>query len=526
MKRPVLLALSAAGVLLVTALLAGVVGSAPKSATAASHREAPLISLDGPADNTDTYFFRSYEPGQADKVVLIMNVSPGEEPSAGPTYWNFDPNVRYSFNIDNNQDGQADDVVVSFDFDTEIRGVVEALDLPVPYFGGVAPVPAITALDGPGSEGLGLRQTFGVTIDSGTARGTFRRGSKAIEQDARGKPLIAVPSNVGPRTMPNYDALAAQGIYDLGNGIRVFAGQRNDPFFIDLGAVFDSLNLRRLPPLLSAVEDANDSLNPFGVDMISGFSVHTIAIEMPASLLTRDGQSAGTTTSPKLGLYAATSRPTVTVRPRSGSAGRGLFPFGNDTQVSRLANPLANELLIGTEDKDEWNAGDPDDEEKFVGYYLKPRLALAFQLAFGFPTGCTMFGGPTCSPISPANTDLSLGNFNRTDLVNILLKYSPSDTNLSELLRLDLGVAPRPLATQSRLGLLGGDPAGYPNGRRPKDDVVDITIRVVGGPNYIVNRAGDGVNRDISPLPTAFPFIPRPSDGRNLNPEPHVDPTP
>ncbi|MBA2359339.1 MAG: DUF4331 domain-containing protein [Actinobacteria bacterium] len=517
MKRPVLLALVVSSIALAAALLAGFVGSAPNPATAASHREAPLISLDGPADNTDTFFFRSYEPGQAEKVVLVMNVSPGEEPSAGPNYWNFDPNVRYSFNIDNNQDGQADDVVVSFDFDTEIRGVIEALDLPVSYFGGVAPVPPITALDGHGSEGLGLRQTFGVTIDRGTKRG-FHHGSHPIVKDASGKQLIAVPSNVGPRTMPNYDALAAQGIYDLGNGIRVFAGQRNDPFYIDLGAVFDSLNLRRSPPLLTALEDLNDNANPFGFDMISGFSVHTIAIELPASMLTSDGQSAAKTHSPKLGLYAATSRPTATVRPH--------FPSGNDTQVSRLANPLVNELIIGTEDKDEWNAGDPDGEEKFVGYYLKPRIALAFQLAFGFPTGCTMFGGPTCSPNPPANTDTSLGNFNRTDLVNILLKYSPSDTNLSELLRLDLGVPARPLATQSRLGLLGGDPAGYPNGRRPKDDVVDITIRVAGGPNYIAARAGDGVNRDISPLPTAFPFIPRPSDGRNLNPEPHVDPTP
>jgi Domain of unknown function (DUF4331) len=518
MKRPVLLALAVSGIVLAAALLAGFVGSAPNPATAASHREAPLISLDPAADNTDTFFFRSYEPGQGDKIVMVMNVIPNEEPSSGPNYYNFDPNVRYAFNIDNDQDGKAEDVVISFDFKTEIRGVVDALGLPLSYIGGAGPVPPITALDGPGSEGLGLRQRYSVTVEN-EPRGY--RTTKPLRED-----LIAVPSNVGPRTMPDYDALAAQGIYDLGNGIRVFAGQRNDPFYIDVGAAFDTLNLRRFPPLLTAIEDANDNLNPFGFDQLSGFSVHTIAIEMPASMLTSDGKAAEATSAPKLGLYASTRRPTITIRNPAVRGDPGLGGL-RGTQVSRLANPLVNELIIATKDKDEWNASDPDEEEKFVGYYLKPRFALALQLATGFPTGCTPFGTPACSPSPPAPAaDLALSNFNRDDLLNVLLKYAPSDTNLSELLRLDVSVDPVPLAQQRRLSILAGDSAGWPNGRRPKDDVTDIATRVVGGPLYIENRAGDGVNTDLSPLPTSFPFVPRPSDGRDLNPEPHVNPTP
>lgn len=513
MKKLALCGLMLAALTL-AAVTAAVRGSQPDSAAAASHREAPLISLDAPADNTDTYFFRSYEPGQGEKIVMVMNVLPGEEPSAGPNYYNFDPNVRYSFNIDNNQDGKANDVVVSFDFKNEIRGVVDALGLPLSYVGNLGPVPPITKLDGPGSEGFGLRQKYSVTVER-SPRGPFRT-TKPIASD-----LIAVPSNVGPKTMPDYDALAAQGIYDLGNGIRVFAGQRNDPFAIDLGATFDTLNFRRFPPLLTAGEDMNDNVNPFGFDMLSGFSVHTIAVEMPASMLTSDGRGAEATTSPKLGLYASTARPTIQIRNRNVGIGdlRG-------TQVSRLANPLVNELIIGTKDKDHWNSADPDDEEAFLGYYLKPRAALALQLAFGFPTGCTPFGTAACSPNPPAPSDTTLSNFNRDDLVNILLKYTPADHNLSELLRLDVSVDPVPLAAQKRMSILAGDLAGWPNGRRPKDDVVDIAVRVVGGPNYINARAGDGVNTDLSPLPTTFPFVPSPSDGRNENPEPHVDPTP
>jgi uncharacterized protein DUF4331 len=463
----ILLALTAAAALLAAMLTRA---SSPKPAAAASHREAPLISLDPEADITDFFMFRSYEPGQRSKVELIMDVIPGEEPSSGPNYFNFDPSVLYTFNVDKNKDGKADDIRFEFSFRTELRGDTTALRLPLAY----TAVPPITHLDGAGSEGLGVRQRYTVTMVKGTTRTVLARG------------LFAVPSNVGPRTMPNYQQLVDEGTYKLDGGIRVFAGQRDDPFYIDLGAVFDTLNLR----------------NP-GTDMLSGFNVHTIALEVPSTLLTGD---TGTTT---LGAYASTSRKKISVENDNNDDN------GEWVQVQRLANPLVNEVIIGLQDKDRWNATEPEQESQFLGYYLKPRLALALQLVFGVNTGCTPFGDASCSPNPPAATDTSLGNFNRTDLRNILLKYKPSDTRLSELLRLNLNVPPTPLGSQKRLTVLAGDNAGWPNGRRPLDDVTDVAVQVVGGPNYITAGAGDSVNVNDVPLPNAFPFLASPWDGRN-----------
>jgi hypothetical protein len=487
------------GVLLAIAVaLALVLGfGGPSGARAASHREAPLISMDPEADITDFFMFRSYEAGQSDKVDLIMNVIPGEEPSAAPNYYNFDPTVTYAFSIDNNKDGVADDVRFEFNFRTEpIRGTNAAAKLPFSY---VAVPGPITSLDGPGSEGLGLRQRYTVTM----FRGNQHKGT-VIADD-----LIAVPSNVGPRTMPNYDALAAQGTYTLqGGNVRVFAGQRDDPFYIDLGGVFDTLNLRRNPPLLTPGEDANDNVNPFGTDMLSGFNVNTIALQVPASLLTQDGLGAGATATPAIGAYAETDRQKVTVRhekfeQNAKAAEKDALNDVRDAgkrdhhevQVQRLANPLVNEVIIGTVDKDLWNSLDPEDEGQFEDYYLNPRLALALQLVYGVPAATT----------------------GRTDLRDLLLKYAPSDTQLSELLRLNVNVAPTTLAAQRRMGPLAtpADPAAWPNGRRPKDDVTDIAIRVVGGPNYIAGRAGDGVNTNDKALPSTFPFLATPADGRN-----------
>jgi len=426
---------------------------APNPSRAASHREAPLISLDPTADITDFFMFRSYESGKADKVVLIMDVIPGEEPSSGPNYWNFDPNVLYAFNIDNNKDGKADDISFEFQFKNELRGVNRDLGL----FLSFVALPPITALDGPGSEGLGLRQLYTITMVKGGKRTTLSSG------------LIAVPSNVGPRTMPDYDALAAQGIYDLANGVRVFAGQRDDPFYIDLGAVFDTLNLR----------------SP-GTDMLSGFNVHTIALEVPAAMLTRDGKGPGNTQQSVLGAYANTSRRKVTVL----RGVDGIQTQDGWVQVQRLANPLVNEAIIGTVDKDRWNAMDPRNESAFLDYYLNPRLATALEVVFG----------ADAQPL--------------LDLRDVLLTYAPGDyTRLSELLRLNVNVAPTPLASQARLTVLAGDNAGWPNGRRPLDDVTDVAIQVIGGANFA--GAGDTVDANDRPLPEVFPFISSPWDGRN-----------
>ena len=439
-------------------VVALVVGLAPAATQAASHREAPLISLDPTADISDFFMFRSYEAGQDDKIVLIMDVIPGEEPSSGPNYFNFDPNVLYAFNVDNNADGKANDVRFEIQFKNEFRGLVKDLGLFLSFLGG-GPLPQITALDGAGSEGLGLRQTYTVTMVRGKNRTVLGSG------------LFAVPSNVGPRTMPDYEALAAQGIYDLGDVARVFAGQRDDPFYIDLGAVFDTLNLR----------------DP-GTDMLSGFNVHTIALEVPASWLTKDGEGPSDTDFPVLGAYANTYRRTTTVL-RDGEKGDLQKTSGNWVQVQRLANPLVNEVIIGTVDKDRWNALDPSREQRFEEYYTNPRFATALELVFG----------ADAEPLF--------------DLRDVLLTYTAGDySKLSELLRLNISVAPTALADQDPLTVLGGDGAGWPNGRRPIDDVTDVAVRVVGGTNYL--GASDAVQMNDLPLPDTFPFLATPWDGR------------
>jgi len=433
-------------------VLALVVGLAPSATQAASHREAPLISLDPTADISDFFMFRSYEAGMDDKIVLIMDVIPGEEPSSGPNYFNFDPNVLYAFNIDNNADGKANDVRFEVQFKNEFRGVINDLGLFLSYVA----LPPITSLDGAGSEGLGLRQTYSVTMVRGKQRTVLANG------------LFAVPSNVGPRTMPDYEALAAQGIYDLGDGARVFAGQRDDPFYIDLGAVFDTLNLR----------------DP-GTDMLSGFNVHTIALEVPASWLTKDSMGPSDSAFPTLGAYANTYRRTTRVIKEDGEQHKDAW-----VQVQRLANPLVNEAIIGTKDKDRWNRLDPRRESVFVEYYTNPRLATALEVVFG------------------ADAEPLL------DLRDVLLTYTPGNyTQLSDLLRLNISVAPVELASQNPLTVLAGDGAGWPNGRRPIDDVTDVAIRVIGGTNYL--SASDAVQANDMPLPDTFPFLSTPWDGRN-----------
>jgi hypothetical protein len=488
------------------------------AAEAASHREAPLISMDPAADNTDVYAFVSYDASNlarapADRrVTFIENVNPGQDPSDGPNYFNFSDEVLYAINIDNDQDGKADDIVYEFRFTTEDRPVVAAGDLtsPLPYLGNphitsALPLQGITALDGPGSEGLTRRQTYTVT--------EIRRGKRT--QLFNGQTLIAVPSNVGPATMPDYPALAAQGIYtDAATGIRVFAGQRAETFYIDLGAVFDTLNLRRDLPALTAAEDV-DTVNPFGVNRFSGFNISTIAIEVPITRITSDGKPAATTKNPIIGMYANTARQKVRVLRKPGEPADDEGPF---VQVSRMANPLVNELIITTPFKDGWNAAEPENEANFQDFYKNPVVATELNLVFGVP-------------ILPIDGSAAAG---RTDLMSLLLKYPGQPLNgtdcgspCAELLRLDLRVPPTAPEMQSRLGTaLSTDPAGYPNGRRPNDDVTDITVRVVGGKNYIANRIGDGVNFlagapgvvgvDITANGIArnFPFLPSPYDGK------------
>ncbi len=505
----------------ILAALTLVVGS--PAAWAASHREAPLTALDPSADNTDVYAFVSYDadnlarPPDDQKVTFILNVIPGQDPADGPNYFAFGDDVRYAINIDNDTDGKADDIVFEFRFTSQNRPGPGGLLSPVPMLGNPN-IPAgiglsgITALDGPGSEGLTRRQTYTVTQVQGNRR----------TQLFQGRTLVAVPSNVGPATMPNYAALAAQGIYtDAATGIRVFAGQRAETFYIDLGAVFDTLNLRRNLPALTGPGEDTDTVNPFGVNRFSGSNVHSIVLEVPIRSITSDRKPASTTANPVIGMYGSTSRQRTKTFNKNGT------PVNNGpwVQVSRMANPLVNELIINTPSKDRWNATEPEDEADFQAFYRDPVIAAALALVFGVP-------------ILPI--DGSAAN-DRTDLMSILLKYpgqalgagNTCGKPCAELLRLDVRVPPTAPENQSRLGAaLGGDPAGWPNGRRPNDDVTDVAVRVVGGLNYVGARIGDGVNFlagapgvvgvDITANGIArnFPFLPTPFDGKNRR---HVD---
>ncbi len=460
---------------------------------AASHREAPLIALDPTADITDVYAFRSWnDPAN---VVFVMNVIPAQEPSSGPNYFNFDDEVLYQIHLDTDQNGIADDIVYQFRFDTEIRDPFK--DLPISYASndnGPSLPPGIVSLDGPGSKGLGLRQRYSVTE---------LRGNNKRRRLGSGD-MFVVPSNVGPRTIPDYENLTQQGVYSLINGGRVFAGQRDETFYIDLGATFDTLNFRSTP-ILNDIQDLDDRTNPFGIDMFSGFNVNTIAIEVPIAEITDDPGAV-------VGMYASTSRSKLTMRRNDGSS-KGL---GRAVQVARMGNPLVNELIIGTGQKDRWNATNPKKEDGFIDFYLNSRLATIINLAFGtdFPTT------------------------GRTDLVAALLQYPNQDANscspdnrCADLLRLNLEVSPTMPDLQNRLGLLGGDAAGFPNGRRPNDDVTDIVLRVVAGAllSTSVPKLGDGVNFNIGApgsnvtdngIYREFPYLPTPHGGRDRR---HVD---
>jgi hypothetical protein len=230
----------------------------PSSLFASSHREAPISALDHSADVTDWYAFVSYD--HPDRVTMVLNVDGFLEPSNGPNYFPFDPNVLYEMKVDNNRDG-VEDITFQFRFKTDIR----LPDVFTGYVGGIAGIPPITSLSGKGSEGLSLRQTYSVTM--------VKNG---VHTDlTQGKTLYAVPSNVGPQTMPDYRKLFEQGVNELGDGVRVFAGTVDDPFYIDLGAAFDSLNFRMgVGGVLPAAEDADDTHN-YAADAVAGFNVNS-----------------------------------------------------------------------------------------------------------------------------------------------------------------------------------------------------------------------------------------------------------
>jgi hypothetical protein len=457
---------------------------APPSVFASSHREAPITALDRTADVTDWYAFVSYD--HPDRVTMILNVDPFLEPANGPNYFPFDPNVLYEMKVDNNQDGM-EDVTFLFRFNTEIQQP----GLFTGFVGNLAGFPPITALAGPGSEGLSLRQTYTVAM--------VKHGKYTCL--SCGQTLYAVPSNVGPRTMPDYQSLFNQGIYDLGNNVRSFAGTVDDPFFIDLGAAFDSLNFRMgVGGVLPAAEDADDTHN-YAPDAVAGYNVNSIVLEVPIAMLTVDGKIHNAIEKQAvIGTYGSTSRHRITVR-RSPDPESDLGPF---KQVQREGNPLINELIIGTGSKDRFSMDDPKNDAQFSDFVLNPVLASVFS-SIGIP-------------VAPNP---------RTDLL-ILAQYEapicPGCTTkdagpVADLLRLNTGIPPTAVGSQKRLGFLVGDLAGFPNGRRPVDDVVDIAARAVAGilvdATKFGTAIGDGVQLNPEGYGSTFPYVMPANSGRN-----------
>ena len=337
-------------------------------AFASSHREAPITALDQKADITDWYAF--VDPGKPDHVVMILNVDPFLEPSNGPNYFPFDPGILYEMKIDNDHDG-VPEVTFQFRFKTEIRapGVFTGL------VGGIPGIPPITSLDGPGSEGFNLRQSYSVTMVT----------SKGTKDLTGGQTLFAVPTNVGPRTMPSYTALRAQGVYSLANGVSVFAGTVADPFFIDLGAAFDSLNFRMAAGggVLPSSIDGDDA-NNYAPNTLAGFNVNSIVLEVPITMLTADGaMHQASDKNAVIGTWGTTARQNITVlrpAPQDGAvfAVENLLNtvgFGGFAQVQRLGNPLINELIIGTGSKDTFSMSAPRKDAQFASFVLNPLLA-------------------------------------------------------------------------------------------------------------------------------------------------------
>ncbi len=476
----------------------------------ANHREAPITALDPKADITDVYAFRSYDGGSIPRVTMILCVDPFLDPANGPNWFPFDPEIQYEIKVDNNNDA-VEDIVFQFRFGTEQRlpnlfqvyagagtGINAPTNSPPPVLPGTLIVPPrITNFDSPG---LGQRQSYTVTMIKGGI-------ATPIETSV---PMYAVPVNVGPRTM-DYTSLFNSGIYSTNTAnVKVFSGTTDDAFWIDLGGAFDTFNLRSIiaPGILSPAQDA--ALANIVADTVSGYAVNSIAIEVPVSMLTQTGAiEASNSPAATIGVWGTTSRPRTTVRrsplPQASS--------GTWAQVQRMGNPLINELLIGTGFKDRFSMDQPKNDSQFASFFLDPALARILNAATG--------GGLTI-PTPP-----------RLDLLP-LVTYAPPIAAagtppgpVADLLRLNTGVNPTAFGVSSRLGLLGGDPAGYPNGRRVFDDVTDISLRAVAGvfnPAFNIspnNRLGDGVNVNDAPYRTTFPYLADSPSGRDRR---HIDP--
>jgi hypothetical protein len=447
-----------------------------------SHREAPEIAKDPVADSTDVYAFVS--PDKPDTVTLIANYVPLQGPAGGPNFYEFGDDVLYEIHIDTQ--GHAEpDISYQFRFQTQLPD-------PNTFLYNTAPITSLT------SPAWNRRQTYSVTRVDNSGRTVLGSG------------LICPPCNIGPLSTPNYAAaLAGPAVHELSDGSRVFAGQRAEGFYVDLGSIFDLLDLRPFQAL-QVYAKALGFNAAAGVNATKFLNVHSIALQVPISKVTASGR-------PVIGVWTTASRQRVRLWDSQTAQQVWSGPF---TQVSRLANPLINEVIIPLGKKDLWNTQHPVHDKQFAQYYAHPEVSALLP---------ALYPGvfPNLAALDAAGTA-------RADVEAILLTGIPTGiipgfTNFTgptqaDLLRLNTSI--KPAANPSIFGLLGGDPAGFPNGRRVFDDIVSIELRVLAGvtvplvdksftPDAAAGQLTDGLTPAAlgTPYLDAFPYLGVPYDG-------------
>ena len=437
-----------------------------------SHREAPEISKDPVADSTDLYAFVS--PDQPDTVTLIANYIPLEEPAGGPNFYEFGNEVVYEIHIDNDGDALPD-LTYRFEFKTTVRD-------PDTFLYNVGPIRSLS------SKNWNRVQTYTVTL--------IKEGGPA---KVLGSDLACPPCNIGPLSTPKYADLAAEAVHDVWGGAKVFAGQRAEGFYVDLGAIFDLGDLRPFEQLHTHYGMHLLTKAAPGVNDTNQKNVHSIAIQLPiSSVITGSSQ-------PVIGVWTTASRQKVHLYNENAGSPADTGPW---VQVSRLGNPLFNEVLVPLGHKDRWNSLPPSDDKQFASYVAQPGLAALLN---------DLYPG-----VFPNLAALVASGAARADLEAILLTGIPSGiitgfenytgSTLADMLRLNTSIAPS--SKPNILGVLGGDLAGYPNGRRVFDDVVTIELRALAGltyplvdSSYTPDAAAGEVTDGLTPASVKAPYL-------------------
>jgi hypothetical protein len=443
----------------------------PLMSPASSHREAPNITRMPTVDSTDFYIFNSYENGRSGFVTLIADYIPLQDAYGGPNYFAFDPTALYEIHIDNDGDAR-EDLTFQFRFTNKLANDNRGIKLGIGGSQVAVPLKNVAPIGAGNTAGLNFNESYTLTL----VRGDRRRGQfSAVRNASDGGSVFGKPYDfVGTKTfgsVSGYESYANQFKYDItvpgcNTPGRVFVGQRDEPFAVNLGKVFDLVNL--VP--VDGTAFPGGIMQSAANDIISDKNITTLALELPASCLKGSGNGViGAWTSASLRQARILNpRPTFSKPEVSGGAW---------TQVSRLSNPLVNEVVVGLPDKDRFNASEPKDDGQFATYVTNPTLPALLDVLFRDAVNATL--GTNIPNLAPSNLP-------RTDLVTAFLTGFPglnqqSKVTASEMQRLNTNVPATPAAQQSTFGVAGGDLAGFPNGRRPGDDVVDIALRVVMG---------------------------------------------